>query len=187
MGHMSLRVLFVMSAALVVIGAACGEDLGGPSGRSASPSTTSTGVTAATMAEHEDQHGDGMSDDSAVGGPVIEVDMVEFAFEGEPFEVPVGAPVTFRFSNTGALPHEAMFGSAHQQEEFAASGEGHGRHGDGDGDGEQGHHGDVKAITVEPGETGEITVTFDEPGEVFMGCHIPGHFDAGMVAPLTVI
>jgi uncharacterized cupredoxin-like copper-binding protein len=78
-----------------------------------------------------------------------------------------------------------MFGDAHQQEEFAASGEDHGSHGDGDG--EQGHHGEVTAITVEAGETGEITVTFDEPGEVLMGCHIEGHFDAGMVAPITVV
>ena len=36
------------------------------------------------------------------------------------------------------------------------------------------------AITVEPGSTGELTHTFSAADEVLIGCHEPGHYDAGM-------
>jgi uncharacterized cupredoxin-like copper-binding protein len=42
------------------------------------------------------------------------------------------------------------------------------------------------AAVVEPGETGELTYTFDEVGEVEFGCHQPGHLDAGMVFTVHV-
>lgn len=110
---------------------------------------------------------------------VVEVEMVEFGFVADIEEVPLGEPVTFRFHNTGAVPHEAMFGTHHQQDEFAESA-GHGDHS------EEGHHGDVAAITLEPGVTGDIVLEFAEAGEIFIGCHLPGHFDAGMVASFDV-
>jgi uncharacterized cupredoxin-like copper-binding protein len=47
--------------------------------------------------------------------------------------------------------------------------------------------GDPNAMTVEPGETKDLTWTFAEPsGDLLIGCHIPGHFEAGMVAQVTV-
>lgn len=73
-----------------------------------------------------------------------------------------------------------MVGDAHEQEEFASAGGHDGGHG------EAGHHGDVNAITLEAGEVGSVVVTFDEPGEMMLGCHIPGHWDAGMSAVFTV-
>lgn len=41
-------------------------------------------------------------------------------------------------------------------------------------------------ITLEPGESGELTHTFDEAGTIEIGCHQPGHYDAGMRANITV-
>lgn len=138
--------------------------------------------------EHDgmaDEH-DGMSTDAsddegtmADEGFVVEVEMVEFGFVADLGELPMGEAITFRFVNTGVVPHEAMFGSRHQQEEFATSA-GHGDHG------EAGHHGEVAAITLDPGAIGDITLEFSEAGEVWIGCHLPGHYDAGMVATFVV-
>ena len=33
---------------------------------------------------------------------------------------------------------------------------------------------------------GSVTVTFDEAGEMMIGCHLPGHWDAGMSATFVV-
>lgn len=51
-----------------------------------------------------------------------------------------------------------------------------------------GHQGMTMMNTVEvrPGETGELTVTFDKPGDVVIGCHQPGHYEAGMRATVAV-
>jgi uncharacterized cupredoxin-like copper-binding protein len=42
------------------------------------------------------------------------------------------------------------------------------------------------AVTVEPGKTRSITTMFDETGTVLIGCHEPGHWEAGMKATITV-
>ncbi|MDH3292818.1 MAG: hypothetical protein OER95_00690 [Acidimicrobiia bacterium] len=110
---------------------------------------------------------------------VIPVEMNEWGYAVSHSIIPAGSTVRFDFVNVGVVEHEAMFGDAHLQEEFAEATE-HGEHGD------DGHHGDVDAITLDPGEEGSIVVSFDEPGEVLIGCHLPGHWAAGMVATLEV-
>jgi uncharacterized cupredoxin-like copper-binding protein len=42
------------------------------------------------------------------------------------------------------------------------------------------------AISLEPGESGEITYTFEDSGTIEIGCHEPGHYDAGMIVDVTV-
>lgn len=39
---------------------------------------------------------------------------------------------------------------------------------------------DPNAMTVPAGETHELTRTFTEAGDILMGCHVPGHYAAGM-------
>jgi hypothetical protein len=39
---------------------------------------------------------------------------------------------------------------------------------------------------IAPGETKSATWTITEPGEYQLACHLPGHFDAGMVERFTV-
>lgn len=113
-------------------------------------------------------------------GYVVEVSMVEFGYVLDRDTVPAGEPVTFRFANEGQIEHEAMFGSVHQQEEFASS-DGHGDHGS------EGHHGEIAAITLDAENAGEMVMVFEAPGEVLIGCHLPGHWDAGMVASFEVV
>lgn len=90
--------------------------------------------------------------------------------------VPAGVPVTFVVTNAGVLEHELFFGDAqaqdqHQQEVSQAGGVPH--------DGPNG-------IAVKPGETREFTVTFEAAGSLLAGCHVPGHYPAGMKASVVV-
>lgn len=180
---------FGIVAALLLVFAACSS--GGSSdavsserSRAAEPAATADEPTEGAGGDemHMDEHADDDDADAVEavdGAHTVEVEMTEFAFEPDTLTVPAGEPVTFVFHNTGAIDHEAMVGDAHMQEEFALS-DGHGDHASG------GHHGDVHAVTVPPGETAELVVTFDEPGETMLGCHLEGHWDAGMVATVTV-
>jgi uncharacterized cupredoxin-like copper-binding protein len=119
------------------------------------------------------------------GVVVVEVALEEFAFAPGAVTVPAGRPVLFRVTNTGAVDHELVVGDAHVQEEaeeaMASSSSSSSNHGSQDG-----HEGDVPSIHLGPGESGELAATFDEPGRLLLGCHVPGHWAAGMRGSLTV-
>ena len=53
--------------------------------------------------------------------------------------------------------------------------EGHGDHGSGS-----------NAVSVKPGKSASITYTFDEPGQILIGCHQPGHYTGGMKASVNI-
>jgi uncharacterized cupredoxin-like copper-binding protein len=77
-------------------------------------------------------------------------------------------------TNTGRLRHEATIGTPEEQQTHAeemASGA---------------VHDSPNSVTVDPGETKELIWRFDQPGRFEIGCHIPGHYQAGMVAEITV-
>lgn len=116
----------------------------------------------------------------APGGPeprTVTVEMVDLAFAPERIEVAEGETVRFEFTNSGQLPHDAFIGDAAAQEAHGGEmDDGHGAHGDDDDD----------AVTVDPGATAALVHTFDEPGELLIGCHQPGHYEGGMVATVTV-
>jgi uncharacterized cupredoxin-like copper-binding protein len=40
---------------------------------------------------------------------------------------------------------------------------------------------------IAPGETAELEWTFTEPGRYQFSCHVPGHFEAGMVIEVEVV
>lgn len=105
-------------------------------------------------------------------GQVAEVSMIEMAFEPDEFTVPVGATVTFRFVNDGQVLHEAVIA-----DEAGQSAHGVTNPGDPPKNGN---------LVLDPGETGDLTYTFDTAGELLIGCHIPGHYEAGMVATVIV-
>jgi uncharacterized cupredoxin-like copper-binding protein len=43
-----------------------------------------------------------------------------------------------------------------------------------------GMHHDASGTTVAPGQTVTLTHTFTEAGTTMIGCHEPGHYQAGM-------
>jgi uncharacterized cupredoxin-like copper-binding protein len=52
--------------------------------------------------------------------------------------------------------------------------------------GGHGMHGDRNGIEIPAGETGTLEMTFDADGELLIGCHVLGHWPAGMKATLTI-
>lgn len=118
--------------------------------------------------------------------------MVDIAYEPTTIAVSAGETITFVFVNNGAIRHEAVFGNEAVQEDHEAemadmSGMDMddaemGDSADGDGD----HTEEVPAISLEPGATGEIEVTFKAGDEMIIGCHEPGHWAAGMRVDINV-
>jgi uncharacterized cupredoxin-like copper-binding protein len=47
-------------------------------------------------------------------------------------------------------------------------------------------HDDPNGISVKPGETKEMTYTFQTAGAFLAGCHMTGHYGAGVKASITV-
>jgi uncharacterized cupredoxin-like copper-binding protein len=113
--------------------------------------------------------------DGANADRTIEVDMVDIAFEPDTLEIEEGQTVRFVFSNAGEVAHDAFIGDSDAQQD-------HEDEMRKDDDGHDGGHGDEPedAVTVEPGDTGELTYTFDEAGTLEIGCHQEGHYAAGM-------
>jgi uncharacterized cupredoxin-like copper-binding protein len=89
--------------------------------------------------------------------------------------VPVGVPVTFAVTNAGLIEHEFYLGDeaaqAMHDREMAAGGMA---------------HDEPEGIGVDPGETKELVYTFAQAGESTAGCHVVGHYGAGMKATITV-
>ena len=102
----------------------------------------------------------------------------DMRYEPERFDVDAGDTVRFEVTNSGEVRHEFFIGTTDEHREHA------------DEMRELDHadeaHANPAAVSVEPGETGTLDYTFDEAGELLVGCHEPGHYEAGMVAPITV-
>jgi uncharacterized cupredoxin-like copper-binding protein len=118
------------------------------------------------------------------GTTVIDVTMTDMAFTPTVVDVKAGATVRFRFRNDGQAIHEAVIGDdAFQQEhadEMAAMGP----------SGDTMHHGssdEPTPLVVQPGKTGELTYTATAAGSLLIGCHQPGHWEAGMKATIDVL
>jgi uncharacterized cupredoxin-like copper-binding protein len=128
---------------------------------------------------------DNASSDSAGAARRIEIAMVDIAFEPSSLTVTEGDEVELLFTNDGKVRHEAYVGTPDDQvdhaEEMAAEGEDSGGHDDHGGGSD-----DKNKITVEPGKSGELTYRFDKAGSYEIGCHEPGHYDAGMKITVVV-
>lgn len=97
-------------------------------------------------------------------------------FAPDPIRVKAGAEITFVVTNDGAAVHEFFVGTEAEQvghaAEMAAGGMSHGHE---------------NALSLKPGESGSLTKTFARPGSLLIGCHEPGHYQAGMKATLQVV
>ena len=118
----------------------------------------------------------GAASPSGLAATRFEVTLTD-ALEMEPasMTVPVGVPVTFVVTNAGSTEHEFYLGdetaqTAHQQEMLSGGM----------------LHDEPDGISLAAGETKELTHTFDVAGETLAGCHVDGHYAAGMKATVTV-
>ena len=106
----------------------------------------------------------------------IEVKLLDtLRMEPATMTVPMGVPVTFVVTNPGSTEHEFYLGDeaaqgAHEQVMMSGGMA----------------HDEPEEIAVKPGETKELTYTFAKVGETLAGCHVAGHYGAGMKAAITV-
>jgi uncharacterized cupredoxin-like copper-binding protein len=121
------------------------------------------------------------SPDSAgtgTGTRTVDVAMEDIKFETTTLAVQAGETIDFRFTNTGKVAHDAFIGdNAAQMDHEAEMGQMGGT---------GGHDTEEEALVLQPGESGELTYTFDEAGTFEVGCHQPGHYAAGMKIDVTV-
>jgi uncharacterized cupredoxin-like copper-binding protein len=126
----------------------------------------------------------GVAEGSVPGAPAAASDAdreVEVTASDEPrfdpssLQVGAGEVVTFVIYNAGENDHEFVLGDETYQNSHQA-------------EMAEGHHmmGLDNAVTLEPGETKELTWEFSEEGEILFGCHEPGHYEGGMVGTIEV-
>ena len=146
-------------AAIALLAAACSTGGGSPVPASAAPTASAPAASAA--------------------GTRIEVKLTDaLRIEPAAMTVPAGMPVTFVVTNAGTVLHEFVLGDeAEQMEHEEEMMEGGGMSMPKD---------EPMAIGVEPGKTKELTVTFDAAGSMLAGCHVIGHYTAGMMADITI-
>lgn len=84
--------------------------------------------------------------------------------------------VKFVVTNKGQLAHEFGIGTLEEQKEHAEMMKSM----------PDMKHDDPNVVTLDPGQTKELVWQFSNRGTFQIGCHVPGHFEAGMVAQVTV-
>ncbi len=111
---------------------------------------------------------------------VLELTMEGMRFIPNQLDVKVGETITFVVTNPNDIPHELFIGDEADQmvhhaahmaappaDQAAVPHMGYG-------------------IYLDAHGTGMVTYHFTKAGEIMLGCHLPGHWEAGMVALVTV-
>jgi uncharacterized cupredoxin-like copper-binding protein len=112
----------------------------------------------------------------AAGVRAIDVKATDaLRFEPAAITVKAGERVRFVVRNTGTVDHEFYVGDQAAQEEHEKEMAGGGM-----------MHEDPNGIEVPAGQTRELEMSFDAPAQLLIGCHVLGHWPAGMKASLTV-
>lgn len=113
---------------------------------------------------------------SRPAGPSEETVHVKLRFSRfvpDHFEFATGTTVTFVVENRDPIDHEFLIGDesvqlAHEE-------------------GTEAHHGAKPGeISVPAGKTRTTTYTFDEPGTLLFGCHLPTHYAYGMRGDIKI-
>ncbi|MBJ9975312.1 cupredoxin family protein [Pseudomonas sp. S75] len=116
----------------------------------------------------------------------VQVVLKDIAFEPDALQVKAGETVRFVLINEGKLAHEFNLGDRamhveHQKEMAAMAAMGHEQMGHGAHGHDQGN-----TVLVQPGQRAELTWTFRKSAPIEFACNVPGHYQAGMVGPLTI-
>src|SRR5262249_51256059 len=96
-------------------------------------------------------------------------------FVPDQLAVRAGETIAFEIRNAGAVPHEFFVGTTEAQlehEREMASG--------------AAMHAEPGQIDVPAGQIVRLVYTFEQPGMLEYGCHVPGHCAAGMRGTITV-
>jgi uncharacterized cupredoxin-like copper-binding protein len=96
-------------------------------------------------------------------------------FVADHLDVRAGETIAFEIRSAGNLPHEFFIGTPEEQlehEREMARG--------------APMHAEPGQAEVPAGQTVRLVYTFDQPGTLEYGCHVPGHYPAGMRGTITV-
>ncbi len=124
--------------------------------------------------------GSAASPDSATDPPVISIDLLDFRFEPAVVDVRLGESVRFVAVNRSDLPHEVFIGVSVEQDQH------HALHATAPPDMQDELDEGTTGIYVPARGTAQLTYRFDHEGDVVMGCHLIGHFEAGMHGVIRV-
>jgi P-type Cu+ transporter len=106
----------------------------------------------------------------------IHVDTTDaLRFAPEQLSVHAVETIAFEIRNPGAVPHEFFIGTPAEQQEHEremASG--------------APMHAEPGQVDVPAGQTVRLVYTFPQPGTLEYGCHVPGHYPAGMRGAIYV-
>jgi len=107
----------------------------------------------------------------------IEVKMGDdMRFRPDSIRVKRGQTIRFIARNTGKEKHEMVLGTIKELKEHAELMRKF----------PEMEHADPNQVSVDPGETGELTWRFTRSGTVDFACLLPGHYEAGMVGKIRV-
>jgi uncharacterized cupredoxin-like copper-binding protein len=106
----------------------------------------------------------------AANKPVeIKVIMKEYKVLLSTDHLPANTPITFTITNEGTVTHEAVLEKAGVVDEpLEINGEG------------------SEVEDIAPGETKSAIWTISEAGQYQLACHVPGHYEGGMVEMFAV-
>jgi uncharacterized cupredoxin-like copper-binding protein len=101
-------------------------------------------------------------------------------FTPDSLSVTAGETIAFVVTNTGQATHELVIGDEATQQAHEVEMAPGVEHEDG------AEHSAPNAVSVAPGESATLVYAFDEPGALLIGCHVPGHYAAGMNGTIVV-
>lgn len=99
----------------------------------------------------------------------VQVALWEFRISADRMTLRAGEEYTIVGSNVGTMVHEMVVERAGALDEPLEKDDR-----------------ESEVEDIQPGSSGELVWTFDEPGAYQYACHIPGHYELGMVLEFTV-
>jgi uncharacterized cupredoxin-like copper-binding protein len=111
--------------------------------------------------------GSGSAGGSAAGGSTVAVTANNYKFQTNTTTFPSGQPIKFDVRNTDTVAHEFLImpkGEKDPAKKLAG----------------------VLENDLQASKSASVSFTFPAKGDYEIACHIPGHYEAGMVLPITV-
>jgi len=118
--------------------------------------------------------GEGTNDSATTGPMMVRVTLSDWQITMSRTSIPAGRRVSFIISNAGAVEHEMVLepsGSDDQPYQLT---------------GVDGTKFESEVESIHPGSTVSVTWQLPGKGRYQLACHVPGHFQRGMVSQFTV-
>jgi uncharacterized cupredoxin-like copper-binding protein len=104
----------------------------------------------------------------AKGPTTVEVHLTEYTVEMSKTSIPAGA-VKFNITNDGSIVHELVIEPAGSVDHPMEA-----------------NNMESEVEDIQPGQMVTLEWTLDTPGQYQLSCHLPGHFENGMVTSFEV-